>query len=135
MEIIADKIIFVKTIDLGHSLVQLRNDGIVQVDFGDDVDVDLKESTEIVNAIGALTEGKKALILNIGGRNTTATGAARNHSASEQGARFTIADAFVTKSLAQKILGNFYMNFHKPYVPTKMFDDVNLAIEWLKSQL
>lgn len=124
-----------KTIDLGHSIVQLRNDGIVQVDFGDDIDIDLKESTEIVNSIGILTEGKKVLVLNIAGKNTTATGAARNHSASQDGVKFTMADAFVTNSLAQKLLGNFYMNFHKPGAPTKMFDDVEKATEWLKSFL
>lgn len=135
MEIISEYIIFVKTIDLGHSLIQLRNDGIVQVNFGDDIELDIKESSEIISAIGVLTEGEKVLVLNIAGKNTTATGAARNHSASKEGSRYTIADAFVTKSLAQKLLGNFYMNFHKPMVPTKIFDDVQLATEWLKAQL
>ena len=135
MEIISDKIIFIKTIDLGYSVVQLRSDGIVQVDCDDNLDIDVKESTEIVNAIGHLTEGKKALVLNIAGTNTTATGAARNHSASEDGVKYTLADAFVTKSLAQKLLGNFYLNFHKPGVPTRIFDDVEKATEWLKSFL
>ena len=135
MEIIADKIIFVKTIELSHSKVHLREDGIVQIYFGDDVELDIKESTDIVNAIGVLTEGKKVLVLNIAGKNTTATGAARNHSASEDGLKFTIADAFVSTSLAQKLLGNFYMNFHKPSVPTRLFDNVEAATDWLKSHL
>ncbi len=135
MEVIADKIIFVKTIELGHSKVHLRHDGIVQVNFGDDVELDIKESTEIVNAIGVLTEGKKVLVLNIAGKNTTATGAARNHSASKDGVKFTIADAFVSTSLAQKLLGNFYMNFHKPAAPTRLFDNVEAATDWLKSHL
>lgn len=134
-EIIEENKIFVKSINLGHSIANLRSDGIVQVNFGDDIELDLKEVSDIINAIGELTGGKKALILNVAGKNTTATSAARNHSAGPEGSKFTIADAFVTNSLAQKILANFYLNFHKPSVPTKMFDDSGKAIEWLKSNL
>jgi hypothetical protein len=135
MEALSDRTIFTNAIDLGHSLIQLRSDGIVEVNFGDDVELDLKESIEICEAIGKITGGEKKLILNIGGKNTSATSAARDHSASAAGAKFTIADAFVTKSLAQKLMGNFYMNFHKPIVPTRMFDDVDKATEWLKGRL
>lgn len=134
MYTIAEKLIFINAIDLGHSLVRLRNDEIVQVNFGDDIDLDAKESNEIVEAIGKLAGGRKMLILNISGVNTSASSAARSHSASEDGCRFTIADAFVTKSLAQKLLGNFYLNFHKPPVPTRIFDDIERAEDWLKSQ-
>jgi hypothetical protein len=135
VKITEEKITFINAIDLGHSLIRLRNDGIVQVNFGDEAELDIKESTEIVKAIGKITEGKKMLILNIAGANTTATSAARDYSASAEGAEYTIADAFVTKSLAQKLLGNFYMNFHKPFAPTRMFDDVEKATEWLKNRL
>ncbi len=135
MEIIAESKIFIKSIDLGHSIAHLRNDGIVQVNFGDDVELDLKEATDIVNAIGVLAGDKKVLVLNIAGKNTSATSGAREHSASVEGSQFTIADAFVTNSLAQKILGNFYLNFHKPGVPTKIFNNECEAVTWLKAQL
>jgi hypothetical protein len=133
--LITDKIRFTNAIDLGHSMVRMRNDGIVQVNVGDDIEVDLKEAQEIELTIGVVTGGKKALVLNIAGANTSATNAARNHSASPKGSEFTIADAFVTKSLAQKILGNFYLNFHKPVAPTRLFDSEEKALEWLKGQL
>lgn len=132
MEIFQVHKVIIDSEDLGHSVVGLRNDGIIQVNFGDETELDIKEAKEIVDAIGKLTGGKKALVLNIGGKNTTATTAARNYSASEQGIKFTIADAFVTLSLAQKILGNFYLNFHKPGIPTKIFDNSEEAIVWLK---
>lgn len=125
--------LFIKTIDLGHSVVHLRNDGIVQVNFADDVEMDKKESEEVVDAIGKLTDGKKSLVLNIGGVNTTVTAAGRDHSASEDGTKYTLADAFVTNSLPQKILANFYVNFNKPLVPTKIFSETDKAIEWLKN--
>lgn len=135
MEIIVESKIFVKSIDLGYSTVNLRSDGIVQINYGDDLEIDVKEAEEIQNTIGELTQGKKALVLNIAGKNTSATSDARNHSASPVGVRFTIADAFVINSLAQKILANFYINFHKPLVNTKFFDDLDTATKWLKAQL
>ena len=107
----------------------------MQVNFGDNLTLDAKSAAGIVNAIGELTEGKKALILNIAGKQTSANPDARQFSASAEGNRFTIADAFVVNGLAQKLIANFYINFHKPIVTTKIFNDVNLATEWLKNQL
>ena len=128
-----NKNIFLKEINLEHTILRMRNDGIVQINFGDNIELDGDKTKEIVNTIGILTEGKKALILDIAGENTTAGAEARSYSASVEGNRFTIADAFVVNSLAQKLIVNFYLNFHKPVVPTKAFDGVDKAIEWLKS--
>jgi hypothetical protein len=126
---------YLKSIDLGHSIVHLLSDGIIQVNFGDSTELDLKETVEIVETIGVLTEGKKALILNIAGKNTSATSAARVYSASVSGLKYTLADAFVVTNLAQKILGNFYMSFNKPLVSTRIFDDQEKATAWLKGLL
>jgi hypothetical protein len=121
------------TIDLKHSILKLRADGIIQINYADHLDIDLKEGVEVVEAIGILTKGKKALILNVAGEGTSATAEARKYSASVAGVKFTIADAFVTNSLAQKILGNFYLAFNKPPVPTQIFEDIDQAVEWLKA--
>lgn len=43
------------------------------------------------------------------------------------------ADAFVIHTLAQKIIGNFYLKFHKPKVPTKFFQSKEKALKWLKT--
>ena len=134
MEAVVEEKLYTRSIDLGHSLVRLRTDRIVQVTFGDNVEMDLKESVEVIAAIGEITDGKKALVLNIGGKNTSASSAAREFSASIGGLRYTIADAFVVTNLAQKILANFYISFNKPLVPTKVFDNIDKATEWLKNQ-
>lgn len=115
-------------------MLHLRSDGIVQVNFGDNVELDLKETKEIIEAHGRLTDGKKALVVNIAGKNTTATREARSYSASEEAGLYTIADAFVVNNLPQKLIGNFYINFNKPFVNTKIFNKVDEAIEWLKKQ-
>lgn len=120
-------------IDLGHSALLMREDGIVQITFGDKTDLDVKHAKEIVAATGKLTSGNKALILNVAGKQTSATSAARDFAASQEATEFTLAEAYIVHNLAQKLIGNFYVNFHKPIIPTKIFNNENEAIKWLKS--
>lgn len=44
---------------------------------------------------------------------------------------YSTADAFVIKSLAQKLLANFYFKFKKPERPTQFFNDIDKAKSWL----
>jgi hypothetical protein len=55
--------------------------------------------------------------------------------ASEEFAVKRIAAAFVTRSLASKIIGNFFIQFNKPASPTKMFNDEKSALEWLQEKI
>jgi len=48
---------------------------------------------------------------------------------------FSLAGAFVIKSIAQKLLANFYLKFNFPERPTKFFNNKNDAIDWLKQYL
>ena len=48
---------------------------------------------------------------------------------------YSKADAFVIKSMAQRILANFYIKIHKPERPTKFFSSKDDAILWLKQYL
>lgn len=124
---------FLKQIELPHSKISMRDDGIVVIEFGDTVDLDVKEAKELLRATEEITGGAKALILNIAGKQTTATSAARDFAASAEAVEFTIAEAYVVNTLPQKIIANFYINFHKPLVPTKIFNNTEAAIIWLKS--
>jgi hypothetical protein len=45
---------------------------------------------------------------------------------------YSSADAFVLKSMSQKILANFYLKINKPERPTKFFNDSETALTWLK---
>jgi len=57
----------------------------------------------------------------------------RKWASNPAGNNFTIADAFVIQSMAQKMIGNFYLTFHKPVKPTKLFNNVDDALKWLNS--
>lgn len=43
------------------------------------------------------------------------------------------ARALVIKSLSHRILANFYIHFHKPIVPTKIFTNYEDAFQYLNS--
>ena len=48
---------------------------------------------------------------------------------------YSIADAFVITSMAQKILANFYIKIFIPERPTKFFNNKEEAITWLSKFL
>lgn len=58
---------------------------------------------------------------------------ARELSASAEFVRNTKGKALLVHNSATKLVGNFYLNFNKPVMPTKLFTDRAKAIAWLKT--
>lgn len=54
------------------------------------------------------------------------------YGSSEEGSRYSKANAIVVDSLALRIGANFYLNFFKPKVPTRLFNSEQGAVKWLK---
>lgn len=122
-------------ISLSHSEVKLREDGILQITIHDNVEVGIDICKELTNAYEKLLGNKKALLLHLVGKFVTMDKESREYSASEIGLKFSKAEAFVINSLPQKLIGNFYMRVNKPAVPTRFFDSIEKAEEWLKNYL
>lgn len=122
----------VKELILPHTHLRLRSDGILQINYPDNFDFTLKDSIESVNAIGEITNGIPHVILKVPGLYTTVDKDTRNHVAKGDGARFSVAEAFIINSLAHKLIANFYIKFEKPQKPTAFFRDIPSAELWLK---
>lgn len=118
---------------LPHTHLKLRSDGIVQISYPDNFSFTLKESIESVNAIGEITKGVPHLILKIPGKYTTVDKDTRLHVAKGDGARFSIAEAFILNSLAHRLIGNFYLSVEKPQKPTRFFTTTTEAEVWLNT--
>lgn len=114
-----------------HSTISLRQDGIIHIQFNDLVTIGLKESREINDTIGEFGSGKKMRVLMESALNTNFEKEAREFSASEEGHRYTLADALIAKSTAQSIFINFYLKINRPVGPTKSFTTLNAATDWL----
>ena len=118
-------------IELEHSEVFLRADGIVEIHVHENADIGEKECKDIMKAYEQILEPKRYPLLHMVGNYVTMDKEAREFSSSEEGLRFSKAEAFVINSLPHKILANFYMKVNKPSVPTKFFGTKQEAVAWL----
>ena len=121
--------------ELKTALVFLRPDGIIQINTKEIDEMCLADFKEIVDVIGMLGEGGKRPVLSIAKGYINIDKEARAFSANKEGTRFTLADAFVLNSFALKLVGNFYLKFDKPIIPTKIFTEEDQAVAWLKTFL
>lgn len=110
------------------------NKGILVVTIKDDIELSLQDIIEHRMIAARLTQNRPHCVLAIAGARTQATTEARHYAASNVPVG-RVAEAVVIKSLPVRILGNFYLQFHKPGVPTKMFDERYEAMRWLELQM
>lgn len=118
-------------VELSHSEVFLREDGIVEIDVKENADIGVEQCKELTTTYEDLLEDKKYPLLHIVGDYVTMTKEAREYASSIEGLKFSKAEAFVINSLPHKILANFYMKMNKPSVPTKFFRTKQEAVVWL----
>ena len=122
------------SIDLLHSVVFLRDDGIIQINTKDHT-YSVNDVIEINNAQGELCNGIKRPAVTFVDPYSNIESDAREYMATFESTRFSTAEAFVISSVGQKILANFYLKVNKPTVPTKIFTNLNSAVEWLRDYL
>lgn len=121
----------IKQIDFNFGLVQLLDNTIIRIEMFDNVTIGVDECRLLNNAIGQLSDSKESLVLMVSSTGTHFTLESRTFSASEEGLKYTIADAMVVTNLAQKLLVSFYLKINKPPKPSKAFSTENEAIDWL----
>lgn len=94
-------------------------------------DIDIEDLIEVVQfSERNIIKGKYPLLIDMG-YGSSFSSEARSYAA-DRTKRFSMADAFVIKSFAQRLILNFYIRFHKPSLPTSVFKDKEEAMEWLK---
>ncbi len=90
------------------------------------------ETVETVHRHGAeIANGEKYSVLVDLRFNVTSTPEARNYAAENPFMRLHIAYALLAKSLSVKLMANAFIQFHKPPVPCRMFNEEEEAIKWL----
>jgi len=107
-------------------------DDILCIEYIDDHMVDEDNVMEFRAVFNKEAENRKLKLLVIPGENTSATREAREHS--QRTSINSIGEAIIIKSLAQRIIANFYISFkNKADYPIKMFNSKDEAVKWLKS--
>lgn len=111
----------------------LRKDGIVWYKTKPNVTITIDDILEHYRYFEVKYKGQVFLNIYEFGENSDMDSDVRKWASDPTGNNFTIADAFVINSMAQKLIGNFYLTFHKPVKPTKLFNKLEDAEKWLKT--
>lgn len=112
--------------------LSIRTDGILIVKVTKNDLLTVEDIQDIVHLIMQKHPGEKFPHLIIPLPATITSYEGLKYLASQQRAEITCADAFVLESLQQKLLFNFYIKFQHPVIPTRSFQDVSTALEWLQ---
>lgn len=127
-----EKVKILKQIAIPSAMITMRDDGIISFEITEGYEITVQDVKDMTEIVGELGEGKKFCNLIYMPEFENISFKVREYTAGKERARFSIADAFVINSMAMQIIGNFYLQFHKPYLPTKIFNSEDKAIEWLK---
>jgi hypothetical protein len=123
----------IKSLTTENEVMHMCSDGIMEIHYGD-VQYNLEMAKTVTDNSGKVCDHKKVLVLNVASRFSDVDSDARVYMSSDYALQYSIAEAFVLKSLSQRLIGNFYLKFQRPKVPTKLFSEIIEARKWLLKQ-
>lgn len=113
----------------------LIEEGILHIVLIENSEIDLEESKLMQQKSQLLTGGKKFVALIDARTKVFVTKESREWGSSAEAQKNMIAQAILINSLANRLVGNFIIKFHKPVAKTALFTDEASALKWLKNQL
>lgn len=112
--------------------VQLDEEGIMHVQFKAGEDVVMDDMLPMHDWICEQLKGGKHFVLTVPEYGSTVDPEVRSWARSDERVMHIGADALVVKTLAHKLLANFYIKYNKPEHPTRVFSDEETALSWLR---
>ena len=127
-----------ETIEHEKCFVHRYNDHIIWLKWKANLEkiFELEDGIEAHKSIHQLAKGNPYVIV---GDARNATGSispeARNFMAHDPLIKdIRMAEALIVETLPLKLLANFYMRFHRPPNPVKVFNKFDRGVEWLETQ-
>lgn len=119
---------------VGMYTIKLREDGILHGHVSSGFKWSPKAHEDLLLAIERIVDKKKVPLLVTYDELVFPTPESSDYWSNPKTAcPYLCAEAFILNSLPLKILGNFYLKFKKPSRPTKIFDNKEEAVGWLKT--
>ena len=109
------------------------DDDILYVIIKENVDLGIPEMDELLEFSAKFTNYEKRYTIVDTRSNYNSSQEVSNHYANSDYNKYRYADAFIVNSLAMRLLVNFYIRFHKPKIPTRLFNDEQSALNWINS--
>lgn len=113
--------------------MHVDDEGILIVEVIGGVTIDLEKSKAYIEATKKLLGGRKALVLFNASSDYRITEEAKAFAGSKEFSENRIAVAYVTNSVANRLLFNLFLKVHNPIVPSKMFSNEDSALKWLRT--
>ena len=126
---------YLKSIELEKVFLHLVEEGFVILEFKDNVNIEVEDAKEIDQLIVDELINNNHFVALIDARDVTSTitAEAREFFANDELVlEIRKAQAIVVNNLHTKLLANFYMKFHKPKNPIKIFSDYDTAEKWIR---
>jgi len=101
------------------------SEGILYTRLLEGKEIDLPNALDNFEKSKTLTKGRRFATLTDARATVTIKEANEN----------LIAQAILIQSLANRIVGNFMIKFHKPLAPTRLFSNRDEAIAWLRERM
>jgi hypothetical protein len=122
-----------QTIEIEEATIHLREDGIVHVNYKQNVEIDVDLLKRLSELFVEICGNTKRPFLFTAMDSVSITAEARRDSIKMESVFPAIVIALVASSLAHKLIANFYVKVNHPLKTYKIFDDTYEAIEWLKT--
>lgn len=121
-----------KVIDIPEAWIKIIDDSILHIHTKVKDEFELPHAQKIAAERVKFCGNKKYPILHTAEKFVIPSQEVREFVATEERSKLITADAFVVRSLPQRIAANFFMRFNNPVRPTRIFDSKEEAIEWLR---
>lgn len=124
--------VYEKHLELEKAQLYLIERGFTSIVFKNNIHFELKDAIELDNYTYDWVNGKPFIAL-VDARDIQSNISHRAREYFAKNKKITQirkGQAIVVNSLHIKILANFYMNFHKPSDPIKIFTDYKKAYKW-----
>lgn len=123
----------IEKIELKNTTISLLADNIFRIQMKENTVVDIDDVKEVQVYKRKLIGNKKHTVLLISPKHGSATREARDYSASAEVNENAVGKAIVLNSLVMRIIVNFFINYNKPPVEHRAFENEKEALEWLRS--
>lgn len=125
----ADQLI--QKIELPESIIGLRKDGILHFYYKPNVEITIEYQLRQLEVMLQIAGDQKYPALYEAGEYVTVSTEARENAIKIESQTPILCKVVYVRSLAHKIIAEFYYKFNKPKQPYKVFSDFDEGIQWL----
>ena len=121
----------VQKTELPESIIGLRKDGVVHVYIKPHTEITAEYQERQLEVLKKITGGRKHPAIYEAGEDVTVGSEARDNAKRLEEQTPTLCKVVYVRTLAHRLIAEFYYKFNKPEQPYKVFSDFNEGIRWL----